>query len=220
MRKIYALGIALAICILWMFRTPPATLLLVGLDDTFEQVKQASSFPVAASSDDPSEDELGFGATWVKEPAVIIRFNDPQFGFTLPPTTFAAIGYMHHRVDTITTSPMLKKVTFEQGMAEVARLQGIFREQGWQLENGTTWFDLSPGCRAALHSTIRLGSYGYGKWVSLRAAGKYSMIFRMRCASGCDSDIGFDRYLIDISIGHDSSMSNQPVASSKEGGKR
>ncbi len=203
MKKAYALSIAMTFCTLWVFARAPATVLTVCLNDTFEQVKQASTFPVAAWSDDPSKDELGFGATWVREPAVIIRFRDPQFGFTLPPTTFAAIGYMHHRVDTITTSPMLIKVPFEEAMVEVSRLQGIFQAQGWQLEYDTTWFDLSPTGRIALHSNIRLGSQGFSKWVSLRAAGKYSMIFRLRCASECDSGLGHDRYLIDISISKD-----------------
>ncbi|MTV41180.1 hypothetical protein [Duganella radicis] len=121
----------------------------------------------------------------------------------MPPTTFAAIGYMHNKVDTITTSPMLKKLPFERTMNEVAQLQGIFQEQGWQLENDATWFDLSPQGRADLRARIRLGNHGCCKWVSLRAPGKYSMIFRLRCVDDCDSKLGLDRYLIDISIGED-----------------
>jgi hypothetical protein len=204
MKRIYFTAIAVmtsTLCFYMMPLTP--TTLVVGLGHTFEQVARNSSYAVANSSDIPPKDDIGFGATWIKEPAVIIQFDDPTFGFNLAPTTFAAIGYMHNKVDTITTSPMLKKLPFERALTEVARLQKIFQTQGWQLDDDTTWFDLSPSGRAALHAEIRLGRYGYCKWVSLRAPGKYSMMFRMRCAGGCESRIGLDRYLIDISISKD-----------------
>jgi hypothetical protein len=195
---------ATAACALWTYLVPPfPTVLSVGLGHTFEQVAQSSSFSVVASSDIPPRDAVGFGATWVTRPAVIVRFDDPQFGFSLAPTTFAAIGYMHNKVDTITTSPMLKKLTFDSALIEVARLQNIFQSQGWQLDDDTTWFDLTPVGRVALHSNLRLSSTGYCKWVSLRVPQKYSMIFRMRCSERCDSSMGLDRYLIDISIGRD-----------------
>jgi hypothetical protein len=73
----------------------------------------------------------------------------------------------------------------------------------WELDDGTTWFDLTPGGKEALHSSIRLASQGYKKEVSLRAPEKYSMTFRLRCVARCDSRLGLDRYLVDIGIAQD-----------------
>jgi hypothetical protein len=185
------------------FRTPVPTTISIRIGDTFEQVARSSNFPVAASSNIPTHDVLGSGSTSVKEPAVIIRFNDPKYGFTLPPTTFAFIGYMHNKVDTIATSPMLSMQSYEQAVDVVARLQNQFISGGWELDDDTTWFDLTREGRLALHNDIRLGNQGYRKEVSLRAPEKYSMTFRLRCAARCDNHIGFDRYLIDIGIAQD-----------------
>jgi hypothetical protein len=199
-----AITIVAISCATWFyFHVPAPTIISVRIGDTFEQVTRASSFPVVASSDIPTYDAVGYGATWVKKPAVIIRFDDPKYGFCLPPTTFAAIGYMHNRVDTIATSPMLSKLSYNQAIALVTSLQKQFMAGGWQLDDGTTWFDLTSEGREILHSKIRLGNQGYRKEVSLRAPEKYSMTFRLRCAARCDSQIGLDRYLIDIGIAED-----------------
>lgn len=196
--------IAVVSCAIWFyFHAPEPTVISVRIGDTFEDVTRASSFPVMASSDIPTHDEVGAGATWVKRPAVIIHFNDPKYGFTLPPTTFAAIGYMHNKVDTIATSPMLSKASFDQSLTVVAALQSQFVTGAWQLDDGTSWFDLSPEGKKYLRHQIRLGDQGYRKEVSLRAPQKYSMTFRLRCAARCDSHIGLDRYLIEIGIAQD-----------------
>jgi hypothetical protein len=184
-------------------RASGPTMISVRIGDTFEQVVRASSFPVVVSSDIPTHDAVGSGATWVKKPAVIIQFNDPKYGFRLPPTTFASIGYMHNKVDTIATSPMLKKLSYDQATTLVATLQNQFMASGWELDDGTTWFNLTPAGRETLHEQIRLGNQGYRKEVSLRAPEKYSMTFRLRCAEQCDNRNGLDRYLIDIGIGQD-----------------
>src|SRR3712207_7427924 len=42
-------------------------------------------------AEDPGDNQ--FGAIWVTEPAVIIRFTDPKHEFTLPPTKFAALTF-------------------------------------------------------------------------------------------------------------------------------
>lgn len=181
------------------FYTPSATMLRVCIGHTFAQVVQASSFPVLASSDLPSNDKTGFGATWVREPAVSIQFDDPQFGFKLPPTTFAAIGYMHNVVDTITTSPMLKTLSFKQTLTTLAYLQNVFQQRGWIVSDESQWFDLSDDGGEILHSATRHSD----QWISLRAPNKYSMFFGLRCVEHCDSKIGLDRYLIDLSIGRD-----------------
>jgi hypothetical protein len=41
-------------------------------------------------------------STWISEP-VIIHFDDPDHGFTLPATKFGAIGFDEGKVSTMTT---------------------------------------------------------------------------------------------------------------------
>lgn len=198
-RRYVVAAVAGIAAIAYYFYTPPATVLRVCLGQTFAQVAEASTFPVVAFSNVPSADNTGFGATWVTEPAVIIQFDDPQFGFKLPPTTFAAIGYMDHKVDTITTSPMLKTLSFSETLSVLTYLQYTFQQRGWVLSDNSQWFDLSTKGQKDLHLTLNSQSH----WISLRAPGKYSMFFGAYCFKHCDSRLGFDRYLIDISIGRD-----------------
>ncbi|TFW11636.1 hypothetical protein [Duganella callida] len=202
MRKIVRIGggVLLAGAAWAYFRPPAVTEVSVAIGHSFEQVARNSSFPVASSSNLPSESKYGFGATWVTKPAVIIRFDDPKYGFTLPATTFAAIGYMDNKVDDITTSPMLTKLPFKQAFSELTRLQHIFQTKGWRLENNSAWFDVSADGATRLRAHLK--SEG-GRWISIGVPSKYSMYFGLHCASDCDSGIGLDRYLIDISIGKD-----------------
>jgi hypothetical protein len=184
------------------FYIPEPTVISVRIGQTFTEVARASSFPVMTSSNIP-DNALGSGATWVTKPSVIIRYNDPKHGFTLPATTFAAISYMDGKVDTIATSPMLGKMTFGKAIEEVAALQSQFQAGGWQLDNGTSWYDLTPQGRERLHGELRKLSNGYMETKMLVIPQKYSMIFRIWCAERCDSNIGLDRYLIDIGLGED-----------------
>jgi hypothetical protein len=185
------------------FYVPEPTILSVRVGLPFEEVVRTSTFPVQASSNTPITDSDGFGSTLVTQPSVIIKFNDPQYGFTLPPTTFAAVSYLSRKVSTIRTSPMLRKLPFYQAVAELSDLQRQFQTSGWQLDNGTSWFDLSPAGRIHLHDDLRSKEAGHAKIASLVAPRKYSMYFMISCAARCDSRIGLDRYLIDISVGPD-----------------
>ena len=82
---------AITAAIWWHSRPPEPTVLSFRLGQTFEQVVRNSTYPALENSNRPTDDPGGnkFGATWVTEPAVIIRFTDPKHGFTLPPTKFA-----------------------------------------------------------------------------------------------------------------------------------
>jgi hypothetical protein len=196
--------LAIVAYIAWFcFHNPAPTTISVRIGQSFEEVASSSSYPVVASSNIPTYDEAGIGVTWVKKPAVIIQFNDPQHKFTLPPTKFAAIGYRHNKVDTIATSPMLRKLSFAQAATELALLQSQFQAGGWQLENGTTWFNLTPEGRKELHEYMRHKNNGFMKTALLVIPKKYAITFRIWCAARCDSTIGLDRYLIDIGVGED-----------------
>jgi hypothetical protein len=187
----------------WIYiRIPASTILSVRIGQTFDEVVRSSTFPVISSSNIPNHPN-GSGATWVQEPAVVIKFNDPIHGFTLPATTFAAIGYMDQKVDDISTSPMLKKVTFDQAMTTLEILQHQFQAGGWQPELNTQWFDLTSQGRKQLREHVRNGSNNFMKTAMLVVPEKYEMTFRLWCADSCDSTIGLDRYLIDIGISAD-----------------
>lgn len=68
-----------------------------------------------ARADSPSDHK--FGAIYIQEPAVIIRFTDPKHGFTLPPTKFAALAFSENHAVSLATSPMLDPLPFEAAVA-------------------------------------------------------------------------------------------------------
>jgi len=203
MKKWHLLLLALGIYGIWkQFLVVEQTTLAVRIGQSFNDVAQGSTFPVMTSSNIPNN-SLGSGATWVKAPAVVIQYADPQHGFILPATTFAGISYMDGKVDTIATTPMLHKVSFTDAFETLSNLQRQFQAGGWQLDNGSEWYDLSPRGHERLHQELRKLSNGYVETKELVVPQKYSMIFRIRCAASCDSRIGLDRYLIDIGLAHD-----------------
>lgn len=132
----------------WHYRAPEPTVLSFRIGETFEEVAHNSSYPVMERSNRPADDpgENRFGATWITEPAVIIRFNDPQHGFTLPPTKFAALTYSENKVASLATSPMLEKLPFDEAVAVLENLQNQFRTGGWEpwTVDDSRWFDLTP----------------------------------------------------------------------------
>lgn len=203
MKKRHLFVITLFVYGAWSyFYIPEPTVLSVRIGQPFAEVARTSSFPVMTSSTIP-DNANGSGATWVDKPTVIIHYNDPQHEFTLPATTFAAISYMDKKVDTISTTPMLRKLTFDKTMDEIADLQRKFQAGGWQLDNGSSWYDLTPQGRERLHQKLRDLSSGHMETKELVIPQKASMIFRIWCADRCDSNIGLDRYLIDIGLGRD-----------------
>ncbi|WP_211629357.1 hypothetical protein, partial [Paraburkholderia nemoris] len=88
----------------WVWRDGlvPATL-SVRPGQTWEEVVKGSTFPVAKHSDMRNN---GSGTTDVDASAVVIVFNDPINGFTLPATRSAKITWRNARVAAITASPM------------------------------------------------------------------------------------------------------------------
>ncbi|MRW92678.1 hypothetical protein GJ699_22015 [Duganella sp. FT80W] len=202
MKKLAVPVTAALACLAWLiFRPSAPTILSLRVGQTFNEVTNLSSFPVMASSNIPDARSEGNGATWVTTPSVIIQFNDPTYGFTLPPTTFAAVDYMNYRVTTISTSPMLNKLPFDDAFEIAKSLQQQLQDGGWQPENQTTWLDL--GDKRKLQQNLRRNDPTYRNYVELVAPQKYSIIFRFYCSERCDSLVGLDRYLIDVGIGKD-----------------
>lgn len=187
----------------WHAPAPEPTVLSFRPGQTFEEVAKNSTYPVATQSNLPSESDTGWGATWVTEPAVILRFDDPRHGFILPPTKFAALSYQRNVVATLATSPMLDKLPFNEAVAVLANLQGQFKAGGWEpwADDDSTWFDLSAEGRKRLYA--RMFEPGYMQTTSLRVPGMYGMIFRFKCAEGCWTREPPYLFLIDVGISRD-----------------
>lgn len=203
-----ALGVTVAVLGIGVWRHSPApvtppTILSFGVGQTFEEVVKASTYPVMEHSSKPSEETRYAGITSVTEPAVILRFSDPQHGFALPPTKFALIGYSDNLVETIATSPMLEKLPFDQAVAILENLQEQFKAGGWEPSqlDGSTWFDLTPDGKKRLYE--RMLQPGFSQEASLRVPNKYGMTFRLWCSDGCMEGRPPYLFLIDIGVSRD-----------------
>lgn len=208
-RLILAFAAAAAVlgAVIWRHSPPPATtptILAFRIGQPFEDVVKASTYPVLQRSNVPSADTEMAGDTFVTEPAVILCFNDPQHGFTLPPTKFALVGYEHNVVDTVSTSPMLDKLSFDQAVTILENLQGQFKAGGWEPweRDGSKWFDLTPAGKKRLFQ--RMFEPGYSQSAELRVPKKYEMTFRLKCTDGCwPGETPPYLFLIDIGVGSD-----------------
>jgi len=197
-----AAGLVLA-ALGWNSRKPESTLLSFRPGQPFEGVVKDSTYPVIIRSNLPSESESGWGATWVTEPAVIVRLNDSEHGFTLPPTKFAALSYQQNVVASLATSPMLEALPFDEALAILENLQSQFKTGRWEpwAKNDSTWFDLTPQGKKRLYE--RMFEPGYAQETTLRIPKLYGMVFRLKCAEGCWTREPPYRFLIDIGVGRD-----------------
>jgi hypothetical protein len=183
----------------------PPTILSFRVGQSFEEVVKASTYPVMQRSNPPGENRYLSGETFVTEPAVILCFNDPQHGFVLPPTKFALVGYMDNVVATVSTSPMLGKLPFDQAVATLENLQNQFKAGGWEPRTvgaGSQWFDLTPDGKKRLFQ--RMFEPGYSQTAELRVPKKYGMTFRLKCTDGCWPDEKPPYlFLVDVGVGMD-----------------
>ena len=177
---------------------PPTTLSL-RIGETYDDVIKGSTYPVAMNSVPPSEKPYYGGSTWISRPAVVIVFNDPEHGFTLPPTKFAGIGYEDRKVVTITTSPMLDALPFDEAIALLNRLQADFKKAGWQpirtsADGPPDWFNTRS---AEGIKELRVGGSR-----ELSATERYRMDFNFKCWQECRPEPSAKSvYLIDVSMG-------------------
>jgi hypothetical protein len=196
------MAIALAVTVLWSqrYRMLPAPVLSVGIGQSYSDVVNGSTYAVRDHSMPPGG-RNGFGAVWIDAPAARVRFDDPQHGFTLPPTKFAMVTLIDGTVDTITTSPMLEALPFDDAVALVDRLQVDFKRGGWEPiersgERAPSWFDTTS--RAGL-AELRQGSTR-----ELVVPHKYMMYFNFKCWDNCSPTPNEkSAYLIDVSMGPD-----------------
>lgn len=189
----------LAAVVWWYHRTPEPTVLSFRIGQKFEEVVKNSTYPVMERAFEVNRS----GGVFVTEPAVILRFDDPKHGFTLPPTKFAALAYSDHRVTTLSSSPMLEKLPFNEAVAVLENLQDQFKAGGWQpwQGNDSRWFDLTPDGKKRLYAQM-LGP-GHMQTTNLHIPKKYGMTFLLWCATGCASGKPPYLFLIDVGVGFD-----------------
>ena len=186
------------------FPAAAPTLLSLRVGQSFQEVVKASTYPVMQRSAIPEAETGMAGVTAVTEPAVILCFNDPQHGFILPPTKFALVGYGHNVVETLSTSPMLDKLPFDQAVAVLENLQNQFKAGGWEpwTGDGSKWFDLTPEGKKRLYR--RMFEPGYSQSAELRVPKKYGMVFRLKCTDGCwPGEKPPELFLIDVGLSPD-----------------
>ena len=211
-----ATAVALGIVFWPEERGAQPTTLSFRIGQTFEDVAKSSTYPVMEKSNVPTQEFGGWGATWVTEPAVVLRFNDPKHGFTLPPTKFASLLFQEHVAQTAATSPMLDKLPFDQAVAVLENLQNQFKAGGWEpwRANDHEWFDFSSDGRKQLYE--EMFTPGWSRTEILRVPHKYSMTFRLKCAAGCNTREPPYLFLIDIGLAEDFYAEDPPAREERQ----
>ena len=171
----------------------------------YKEVLRDSTFPVKSKTvirqtTPPVED-----STWITSP-VIVKFDDPQHSFILPPTKLLAVGYSEGKVTTFTTSPMLETLPFDQLIPLLDHIQQMLKKSGWIPEfegERHSWFKIeSEADRNALQSLL----FKQAVTAALLVPRKYGMSLIVKCYARCDErDPNTARYLIDVSVGRDHS---------------
>lgn len=162
-------------------------------DSTFPVERQTAVYPSAPPEVD---------STWISSP-VVITFDDPEHGFTLPETIYGAVGYSKGKVDGITTSPMVETLPFPQTAKLLDDLQSMFKKTGWTPEpvEGNDWIDVSSDEEKR---QLQTKLFDQADGVILLVPNKYSLLLHIKCYARCDErDAETARYLIDIGLSRD-----------------
>lgn len=184
--------------------------LSVHVGKPYEKVVQDSTFPVedntAIYPGDPTdaEDPPRPGSTWISSPTVV-EFDDPAYGFKLPPTVFGAVTYAGQKVTTLTTSPMLETMPFGEAVVRLVEVQNTLKSQGWKLVSveNNDWFEVE---NVAERNQLQTKLFDQAVGIDLYVPGKYSLLLLIKCYARCDKrDSTTAKYLIDISVGRDRS---------------
>lgn len=184
--------------------------LSVYIGKPYEQVIKDSTFPVEGNTaiypGDPNDakDPPHPSSTWITS-STVIEFDDPAYGFKLPPTVFGAVTYGSLKVATLTTSPMSETMSFGKAVERLEGLQNTLKNQGWELqpEEKNDWFRLDS---VAGREQLQAKLFDQADGIDLYVPGKYSLLLLIKCYARCDErDPATAKYLIDISVGSDHS---------------
>ena len=190
--------------LIYITREPKTTTVISAhIGKTYEGVARDSTFPVKTKtviypSDPPEPDSV-----WLRG-SVIVKFDDPEHGFTLPPTKFGLVGFNNWKVTTITTSPMLETLPFDQLIPLLDHIQEMLKSTGWiPKDNDQDYSWIKTGTETERNS---LQNLLFDKVVvaTLLIPRKYGMSLVVKCYARCDErDPNTARYLIDVSVGRD-----------------
>jgi hypothetical protein len=168
----------------------------------YAEVVKDSTFPVERKTAIYPSDPPEADSTWISSP-VVITFDDPDHGFTLPKTVYGAVGYRKEKVDGITTSPMVETLPFDQTARLLDELQTMFKKAGWIPEpaEGNDWIKVSSDEEKR---QIQAKLFDQAEGVILLVPNKYSLILHIKCYARCDErNPETAKYLIDVGLGRD-----------------
>lgn len=180
----------------------PLDFLVVRIGKPYAEVVKDSSFPVERKTAVYPSDPPKVDSTWIGSP-VVITFDDPEHGFTLPKTIYGAVGYTKEKVDGITTSPMVETLPFDQTVKLLSELQARFRDAKWIPEpvEGNDWIKVqSDDEKRQLQAKL----FDQADGVILLVPHKYSLLMHIKCYARCDErNVETAKYLIDIGLSKD-----------------
>ncbi|WP_321365873.1 hypothetical protein [Pseudomonas extremaustralis] len=202
--RLGALALISLCFLIYITRAPKTTTVISAhIGKTYEGVARDSTFPIKTKtviypSDPPEPDSV-----WLRG-SVIVKFDDPEHGFTLPPTKFGLVSFSDWKVVTITTSPMLETLPFDQLIPLLDHIQQMLKKSGWMPEfegERHSWFKIeNEADRNALQSLL----FKQAISAALLVPRKYGMSLIVKCYARCDErDPNTARYLIDVSVGRD-----------------
>lgn len=186
----------------------PVDFLNIHIGKSYREVAQDSTFPVYGNTaiypGDPTdaEDPPRPGSTWISSPTVI-EFDDPAYGFKLPPTVFGAVTYAGQKVTTLTTSPMSETIPFGEAVIRLVEVQNTLKSRGWKLAplENNDWFRTGS---VAERDQLQAKLFDQAVGIDLYVPGKYNLLLLIKCYAQCDKrDSTTAKYLIDISVGRD-----------------
>lgn len=195
-------GIALVLAVVVAYSMSGVDRIYAHIGKPYAEVVKDSSFPVERKTAIYPSDPPKVDSTWISSP-VVITFDDPEHGFTLPKTIYGAVGYTKGEVDGITTSPMVESLPFDKTAALLDELQTMFRNANWTPEpvEGNDWIKVqSDDERRQLQAKL----FDQADGVILLVPHKYSLLMHIKCYARCDErNVKTARYLIDVGLSRD-----------------
>ncbi|MHC8369507.1 hypothetical protein ACYZT2_01480 [Pseudomonas sp. MDT1-85] len=198
----FAAAVALVTVILAFYFSRGPEQISFHIGKSYDDVVRDSTFPVKNETAIYPSEPPHPSSTWISTP-VIITFDDKQHGFTLPPTKFGVIGWSEFKAITLSTSPMLETLPFEQAVKLLDELQQKFKQVGWAPEpvEGNDWLKIETK-----EDQVRLQAKLFDQLdgVILLIPHKYSLILHIKCYARCDErNPETAKYLIDVGMGED-----------------
>jgi hypothetical protein len=200
-RKLLFLLSVLAVLAFYLFYSSLAlNTLRVHVGKPYGEVVRDSTFSVKANTVIYPSEPPRPSSTWITSP-VVIQYDDPSYGFTLPAIKFGAITYGDGKVIGITTSPMLEMLSFSELVPLLEEIQSRLKRSGWtpQYPNKLTWLlTTTEQQKTALQDEL----FKQVGLVLLGVPHKYTLAINIKCFKRCNErNPATAKYLIDISMG-------------------